>query len=115
MLSHYCRSNQVFLQIAGFQSQSYPQEYGRFTAEMLRAEGYLNDYAEGIIDLSVDEDTVAFCGHSKAIFGPVYSHLEQLIITGVKGQREGIWESLEEQISGWEEAGLKPSTIRKII
>jgi hypothetical protein len=50
-------------------------ESGLFTKELLLEEGYLNDYAEGLIDLSIDEDTVAYCGHSKQTFGQLYSHL----------------------------------------
>lgn len=73
MLAHYQQSNKVFLQIAGFQQPT--EEYGRFTAEFLREEGYLSDYAEGLIDLSINEDIVMFCGHSKQCFGPIYSHL----------------------------------------
>jgi hypothetical protein len=87
LISHYQRANQVFLSIAGFQVAD-EEEYGRFTKDMLREEGYLNDYAEGVIDLSVDEDIVAFCGHSKTTFGPLYSHLEELIVSAIKDRWE---------------------------
>lgn len=56
---------------------------------MLKEEGYLNDYVEGLIDLSVDENNVAFCGHSKQNFGPVYSHLESLVLSSIKDQMQG--------------------------
>lgn len=38
---------------------------GNFTPAILREEGYLNEYVEALVDLSVDQQIVAFCGHSR--------------------------------------------------
>lgn len=35
------------------------------------------DYIEGLVDLSVNEDTVGFSGHSKQIFGTQYQLLQK--------------------------------------
>jgi len=60
---------------------------------------------------------VAFCGHSKAIFGEIYSHLENLIISAMKTRwgQYSFMPQAEEAMQEWQQLGLKPSTIRKII
>jgi hypothetical protein len=86
---------------------------------MLRDEGYLNDYADGLIDLSINEDIAVFCGHSRQNFGQIYSHLEGLIVSSIKEEQQSLGidslEGLRLLIGEWSNTGLKPSTIRKII
>lgn len=40
-------------------------EIGWATKEIIIDEGYVRDYAESLIDLSITEENAAFCGHSK--------------------------------------------------
>jgi hypothetical protein len=47
---------------------------------LLIDQGYLNEYIEALVDLSIDEDLVAFCGHSKQKFGEFYTHFESVLL-----------------------------------
>jgi hypothetical protein len=72
MEKHYMRANHVFSLLAGFKQDDYSSVYGRFTPDLIISEGYLNEYVEALVDLSIDEELVAFCAHSKINFGELY-------------------------------------------
>lgn len=38
------------------------------------------DYIEGLVDLSIDENSVGFCGHSQQIFGAQYQMFEKEVL-----------------------------------
>lgn len=72
MKKHYTRANNTFAEISGFKKNANSSFYGRFTPDLLIEEGYLNEYVEALVDLSIDENSVAFCAHSKQNFKELY-------------------------------------------
>lgn len=72
MSKHYIKANHTFAEVAGFKVNDVTSVFGIFTPELLINEGYLNEYVESLVDLSIDENLVAFCGHSKQNLGELY-------------------------------------------
>lgn len=90
-------------------------EYGLLTGEELKAEGYIADYVEGLVDQSITMDSVAFCGHSKHVFQGEYSSLEEVLLQEMGKQWPSLAsERLSSMVQEWSDLGLRPSTIGKM-
>ena len=77
------------------------------------------DYVEGLVDQSISEDSVAFCGHSKQTLGGMYGKLEKELFTSMNEYnssfpREMTAFQLKSTLEDWFECGLRQSTIRKV-
>lgn len=53
MQGHYVRANQTFAKMGGLGREGELM-FGNFTPELLIAEGYMNEYVEALVDLSID-------------------------------------------------------------
>lgn len=83
MRPHYQRSHKVFVSLLELVAYEEPQEHGLLSGDELREEGYMIDYVEGLVDQSISEGTVAFCGHSKQLYGASYHELEKEIFAEI--------------------------------
>ena len=116
---HYERSHKVFVQLLGLGAQRESMGFGLLSGEELKEQGYMVDYVQGLVDQSIEEETVAFCGHSKHSIEGQYGKLEkeifgllddnyQLFSNGMSAQE------LRMRLEDWQQCGLRPSTVRKI-
>jgi hypothetical protein len=87
MANHYHKANNTFAEMAGFKFNPN-SVYGRFTPDLLIEEGYMNEYVEALVDLSIDEKLVAFCAHSKQNFGELYQCFENIIIDHLQSDKQ---------------------------
>ncbi len=80
MQKHYKRANKVFVKMMGLGGYEQFIEHGLLSGDELKQEGYMIDYIEGLVDLSIDENSVGFCGHSRQIFGAQYQIFEKEVL-----------------------------------
>lgn len=73
---------------------------------------------EGLVDISITENDVAYCGHSKQNFGGEYANLERELFIALGNNYQSLKylgsEGLREMLERLNESGLRPSTLGKI-